>query len=66
MQSLSERFARKVVGLARATYRRIPIVAAPADPEADLRAWLRAYATKRPARGSGVRGPRCATTQACR
>ncbi|MFI6366798.1 IS3 family transposase [Nocardia sp. NPDC050630] len=51
VQSLSERFACKVVGLARATYRRVPVAATPADPDTDLRAWLRAYATKHPGHG---------------
>ncbi|WP_439956518.1 IS3 family transposase [Nocardia nova] len=51
VQSLSERFACKVVGLARASYRRIPLAQTPADPDADLRAWLRAYATKHPGHG---------------
>ena len=41
--SMSERLACKAVGLARSTYRRAQT---PADPDADLRAWLRLYATK--------------------
>ena len=48
---MSERFACKVVGLGRATYRRIPLAATLADPDAGLRAWLRAYATKHPGHG---------------
>ncbi|MBS4728847.1 hypothetical protein MSM1_11040 [Mycobacterium sp. SM1] len=46
--SMSERLACKAVGLARSTYRRTPVAQTPADPDADLRAWLRAYATKHP------------------
>ncbi len=49
--SMSERLACKAVGLARSTYRNLPIAATPADPDADLRAWLRAYATKEPCHG---------------
>jgi len=49
--SLSERLACTAVGLARSTYRRLPIAATPADPDADLRAWLRAYAIKEPCHG---------------
>jgi putative transposase len=32
-------------------YRRTPIAQTPADPDADLRAWLGAYATKHPCHG---------------
>jgi putative transposase len=49
--SVSERFACKVVGLARSTYRRLPLAQTPADPDAGLRAWLRRYATKHPCHG---------------
>ncbi len=48
---MSERLACKAVGLARSTCRRLPLAATPADPDADLRAWLRAYATKHPCHG---------------
>ena len=48
---MSERLACKAVGLARSTYRRLPMAATPADPDAQLRAWLRAYATKHPCHG---------------
>ena len=48
---MSERLACKAVGLARSTYRRLPLAATPADPDAQLRAWLRAYATKHPCHG---------------
>ncbi|KAA8963990.1 IS3 family transposase [Mycobacterium sp.] len=48
---LSERLACKAVGLARSTYRRTPLAATPQDPDADLRAWLRAYASKHPCHG---------------
>jgi putative transposase len=49
--SMSERLACKAVGLARSTYRKLPLPATPADPDADLRAWLRAHATKHPCHG---------------
>jgi putative transposase len=48
---MSERLACKAVGLARSTYRRLPIAQTPVDPDADLRAWLRRYATKHPCHG---------------
>ena len=48
---MSERLACKAVGLARSTYRRLPIGQTPADPDAEMRAWLRAYATKHPCHG---------------
>jgi putative transposase len=48
---LSERLACKAVGLARSTYRVLPIGQTPADPDAELRAWLRSYATKHPCHG---------------
>jgi putative transposase len=44
---MSERLASKAVGLARSTYRRLPIAQTPADPDADLRA----CATKHPCHG---------------
>ena len=49
--SMSERLACKAVGLARFTYRRTPIAQTPAGPDADLRAWLCAYAAKHPCHG---------------
>ena len=49
--SMSERLACKAVGLARSTYRRVRIVDSPADPDVDLRAWLRSYALKHPCHG---------------
>jgi putative transposase len=49
--SMSERLACKAVGLARSTYRTLPMAATAADPDADLRAWLRVYATKHPCHG---------------
>ncbi len=49
--SLSERLACKAVGLARSTYRRRPLAQTPADPDAQLRAWLRGYAAKHPCHG---------------
>ena len=48
---MSERLACKAVGLVRSTYRRLPIAQTPADPNADLRAWLRRYAIKHPCHG---------------
>ena len=49
--SMSERLACKAVGLARSTYRNLPMAQTPADPDAEMRAWLRAYATKHPCHG---------------
>ena len=49
--SMSERLACKAVGLARSTYRRLPQAQTPADPDAEMRAWLRSYATKHPCHG---------------
>ena len=43
--------ACKAVGLARSTYRRLPVAQTPADPDAQIRAWLRSYATKHPCHG---------------
>src|SRR6476469_9432808 len=37
--SMSERLACKAVGLARSTYRRLPVAQTPADPDAEMRAW---------------------------
>lgn len=48
---MSERLACKAVGLTRSTYRRIPVAQTPADPDAELRVWLRTYSTKRPCHG---------------
>src|SRR3981189_638462 len=49
--SISERLAGNAVGLARSTYRRLPVAQTPADPDAEMRAWLRSYATKHPCHG---------------
>ena len=49
--SMSERLACKAVGLARSTHRGLPMAQTPADPDAKMRSWLRAYATKRPCHG---------------
>lgn len=51
VKCMSERFACKVVGLNRSTYRRLPAAQTPDDPDAGLRAWLRSYATKHPCHG---------------
>ncbi len=48
---MPEQLACKAVGLDRSTYRRIPIALSPADPDADLRQWLRAYPTSHPCHG---------------
>ncbi|BCI80760.1 hypothetical protein MTY66_23850 [Mycolicibacterium sp. TY66] len=49
--SMSERLACKAVGLARSTYRNLPMALTPSDPDADMRVWLRSYATKHPCHG---------------
>jgi hypothetical protein len=49
--SMSERLACKAVGLSRSTHRRLRQAQTPTDPDVDLRAWLRAYATKHPCHG---------------
>jgi transposase InsO family protein len=49
--SMSERLACTAVGLARCTYRRLPVAQTLADPDAEMRAWLRGYATKHPCHG---------------
>jgi putative transposase len=49
--SMSERLACKAVVLARSTYRRLPVAQTPVDPDADMRAWLRSYATRHPCHG---------------
>ena len=51
VMGMSERFACKAVGLARSTYRRIPVAQTPADPDAECAGWLRAYAAKHPCHG---------------
>lgn len=51
MLGVSERFACRVTGQHRATQRHEPVAATPADPDAALRAWLRAYAKNHPRRG---------------
>ncbi|MDT5167193.1 MAG: putative transposase [Mycobacterium sp.] len=48
---VSERFACRVTGQHRATQRRPPVSTTPADPDAALRAWLRAFARDHPRRG---------------
>jgi putative transposase len=48
---MSERLACKAVGLARSTHRRLPLSQTPADPDTNMRAWLRAYAVKHPCHG---------------
>jgi putative transposase len=49
--SMSERLACKAVGLARSTYRCLPVAQTPADPDAEMTVWLRSYATKHPCYG---------------
>jgi putative transposase len=48
---VSERFACRVTGQPRATQRHQSAATTPADPDAALRAWLRAYARDHPRRG---------------
>jgi putative transposase len=48
---VSERFACRVTGQNRTTQRREPTATTPADPDAALRQWLRAYAKTHPRRG---------------
>ena len=48
---MSERLACKAVGLARSTCRRLPQTQTPADPDTEMRAGLRSYATKHPCHG---------------
>jgi putative transposase len=48
---VSERFACRVTGQNRTTQRRPPRSTTPADPDAALRAWLRAWAKNHPRRG---------------
>jgi hypothetical protein len=48
---VSERFACRVAGQHRATQRHQAVSDTPADPDAGLRAWLRAYAKDHPRRG---------------
>jgi putative transposase len=47
----SERFACRVTGQHRATQRHEATATTPADSDAALRAWLRAYAKDHPRRG---------------
>ena len=51
VMGLSERFACRVVGQQRSTQRREPTSTTPADPDAALRTWLRAWAKAHPRRG---------------
>jgi transposase InsO family protein len=48
---VSERFACRVTGQNRSTQRRTPAAMTPADPDAALRSWLRAWARDHPRRG---------------
>lgn len=50
-KGLSKRLACRAVGLARSTYSRIPVAQTSADPDAELRTWLRTYAPKHPLHG---------------
>jgi len=51
VKGMSQRAACKAVGLARSVHRRLPADQTQADPDAQLRCWLRAYATKHPCHG---------------
>ena len=44
-------FLYSPIGLARSTYRRLPLGQTQTDPDAEMRAWLRSYATKHPCHG---------------
>ena len=48
---VSQRFACRVTGQQRSTQRRPPVSTTPADPDAALRDWLRAWAKTHPRRG---------------
>lgn len=53
VKGLSERLSRKAIGLARSTYRRLQLAQTTADPDAEMRVWLRTYAaTKHPCQNS--------------
>ncbi|MGW4094920.1 IS3 family transposase [Nocardia sp. NPDC004750] len=51
IKGMSQRFACKVVGVHRSTFRRLPLDQTPGDPDASVRAWLRGYARKNPCYG---------------
>ena len=51
VKGVPERFACKVVGLARSTYRRLQAAQTPEDPDAGLRARLLSYANTRQGHG---------------
>lgn len=51
VKGMSERLACKAVGLSRSTYRRLPSAQTPADPDAQLREWLRSYSKRNPCHG---------------
>ncbi len=51
VMGMSERFACRVVGLNRSTYRRLPVASTSSDPDAATRAWLRSYATRNQGHG---------------
>ncbi len=51
VKGMSERFARKVVGVHRSPLRRLPLDQPQDDPGAGARAWLREYAPKNPCHG---------------
>jgi putative transposase len=51
VMGVSERFACRVTGQNRTTQRRLPSPTTPQDPDAALRAWLRAWAKDHPRRG---------------
>ena len=64
--SMSERLACKAVGLARSTYRRLPLAQTPADPDAECGPGCAPTPPNTRAMGSGAPGRRCATTSAVR
>lgn len=51
VMGVSERFACRVVGLYRSTYRQLPAAQTPADPDVGLRVWLRSYAVRHQGHG---------------
>lgn len=52
-QRIPERFACRVIGVHRSTFRRLPAAHTAPDPDLDARAWLREYARENPRYGFG-------------
>ncbi|MGW4094120.1 hypothetical protein ACWEH3_30240 [Nocardia sp. NPDC004718] len=51
VKGMLQRFACRIVGLHRSSYRRLPAAQTPADPDAGLRVWLRSYAVRNQGHG---------------